>query len=130
MILGIGIDIIEIERIAKAIERRGNTFISRLFTINEQLSKKPINNTAVASDYLSIHYAGRFAAKEAVVKAFGTGFRGIDWKDIEILNDPLGKPLVRLADHIAERFNNPTLLISISHSKNTACAFCLWQDLR
>lgn len=123
MILGIGIDIVEVDRIAQAIERRGDAFISRLFTINEQLR---VSDTT--PDYAAIHYAGRFAAKEAVVKAFGTGFRGIDWKDIEIVNDPLGKPVVHLADHIAEKFNHPTLLLSISHSKTTACAFCLWQN--
>lgn len=122
MILGIGVDVIEIDRIAKAIERRGNPFISRLFTLDEQLKANTKSQEAAA-----VYYAGRFAAKEAVVKALGTGFRGIDWKDIEILNDSLGKPFVRLADDIRERFNSPSLLISISHSKNTACAFCLWQ---
>jgi holo-[acyl-carrier protein] synthase len=123
MIQGIGIDIIEVDRIAQAIQRQGDTFISRLFTINEQLQ---IDDAT--PEYVAQYYAGRFAAKEAVVKAFGTGFRGIDWKDIEITNDPLGKPCVQLADHIAKRFNHPTLLLSISHSKTTACAFCLWQN--
>jgi holo-[acyl-carrier protein] synthase len=122
MILGIGIDVIEIERIAKAIERRGNIFISRLFTLNEQQT-----GNARSQSSLVVYYAGRFAAKEAVVKALGTGFRDIDWKDIEILNDSLGKPVVHLEDHVAQKFNNPSLLISISHSKNPACAFCLWQ---
>src|SRR5205085_2833905 len=106
-----------------AIERRGNPFISRLFTSREQL-----HGEAYTQEYIASYYAGRFAAKEAVVKALGTGFRGIDWKDIEIISDSLGKPVACLSEPIAGRFGNPSLLISISHSKNTACAFCLWQD--
>ncbi|MBS0655767.1 MAG: holo-ACP synthase [Verrucomicrobia bacterium] len=123
MIQGIGIDVIEVDRIAQAIQRQGDVFISRLFTKNEQLQIAD-----ATPEYIAQYYAGRFAAKEAIVKAFGTGFRGIDWKDIEITNDPLGKPCVRLAEHVAVTFNHPTLLLSISHSKNTACAFCLWQS--
>jgi holo-[acyl-carrier protein] synthase len=122
MIKGIGIDIIEIERIAAAIKRRKEAFIERLFTENERLDTR-----SGTDEYLATHYAGRFAAKEAVTKALGTGFRGIDWKDIEIVNDELGKPSVILSFKIAERFSNPQLLISISHSKVHACAFCLWQ---
>ena len=87
MIKGIGIDIIEIDRIAKAIERKGAHFIERLFTRNEQPTASD-----VTAHYLATYYAGRFAAKEAVVKALGTGFRGITWLDIEILNDKLGNP--------------------------------------
>ena len=117
MIKGIGIDIIEIERIAKVIERRGTHFIKRIFTRNEERS----------GDHAITYYAGRFAAKEAVVKALGTGFRGISWQDIEILNDSLGKPYVTLAVDVARRFGSPELLISISHSKTSACAFCIWQ---
>ncbi|MBS0633829.1 MAG: holo-ACP synthase [Verrucomicrobia bacterium] len=118
MIKGIGTDIIEIERIAKAIERHGEEFINRLFTRNEQLPASARNPA---------YFAGRFAAKEAVVKALGTGFRGISWLDIEVLNDSLGKPYINLSPAIAKRFDNPELLITISHSKESAVAFCLWQ---
>ena len=123
MIKGIGIDIIEIDRIAKALARRGEHFTSRLFTPNERQKE-----ATCTPSYLAIYYAGRFAAKEAVVKALGTGFRGIDWQDIEILNDELGKPTVHLSPHISERFGNPNLLITISHSKIHASAFCVWQE--
>ncbi len=119
MIKGIGIDIIELDRIAKAIERQGQPFIERLFTLNEQ---KPQDASSVA------YYAGRFAAKEAIVKALGTGFRGISWHDIEILSDSLGKPYVTLSPQAQARFSNPQLLISISHSKTVATAFCIWQE--
>ena len=115
MIVGLGIDIIEIERVAFAIKRHGPVFIDRLFTKREQKSDS------------ATYYAGRFAAKEAVVKALGTGFRGIGWKDIEIVADTLGKPIVILAPHLQARFSNPQLHLSISHSKETACAFCIWE---
>lgn len=123
MIRGIGIDIIEIDRIANAIERRGGLFIERLFTRNEQLPFDP-----AAKRHQAAYYAGRFAAKEAVVKALGTGFRGITWQDIEVLKDSLGKPYINLSSHVAKRFDNPELLISISHCKTYACAFCTWQN--
>jgi len=114
MIKGIGIDIIEIDRIAKAIEKKG--FIERIFTRNERpKAAKPT------------FYAGRFAAKEAVVKALGTGFRGITWQDIEVLSDSLGKPYITLSPEVAKRFDNPQLLVTISHNKTSACAVCIWQ---
>lgn len=118
MIKGIGIDIIEIDRIAKAIERHGEHFVNRLFTRNEQL---PVSSQNPA------YFAGRFAAKEAIVKALGTGFRGISWLDIEVLNDSVGKPYVNLSPAIAKKFDSPQLLVTISHSKNNACACCIWQ---
>lgn len=127
MIKGIGIDIIEIDRIAKAIDRKGGLFIERLFTRNEQ-PPAPDTTSETTAKYLATYYAGRFAAKEAVVKALGTGFRGITWLDIEILNDNLGKPCVTLSPEIAKSFDHPQLLITISHCKSYASAFCLWQS--
>ncbi len=121
MIKGIGIDIIEIARIAKALNTWENTFIERLFTRNE------IRPSSSNASYQATYYAGRFAAKEAVVKALGTGFRGITWQDIEVLNDSVGKPYVNLSPDVAKKFDYPQLLITISHSKETACAFCIWQ---
>lgn len=123
MILGIGIDIIEIDRMAQVIQRQGKQFITRLFTVREQIPPEE----KVGEFFIAQHYAARFAAKEAVTKALGTGFRGIGWKDIEILKSSLGKPYVALSESIAERFSYPELLLSISHSKNNACAVCLWQ---
>lgn len=121
-ILGIGTDIIEIDRIAMSLKRHGNRFLDRIFTPKEQ---------EYASKFKHNHgtLAGRFAAKEAIAKALGTGIReDIGWKDIEILNDPLGKPCVFLADHLKKRFNHPNIIVSISHSKAYATAFAIWQS--
>lgn len=117
MIKGIGIDIIEINRIAKAIDKSPR-FIERIFTENE-ISILNKNNMKPAS------VAGFFAAKEAVVKALGTGLRDMKWKDIEILKDELGKPLVLLHNNAlktAYSRNINTILITISHSKENAVA--------
>lgn len=117
---GIGNDIIEIERMRKSIERHGQHFLNRLFTQREQdycyKYKDPVP-----------HFAGRFAAKEAIVKALGTGFGAqIQWHEIEILNDTLGKPLVFLSEAAQKHFESPTLLLSISHSEEYATAVALW----
>lgn len=117
MIKGIGLDIIEIDRIALAIERTKGRFIERLFTRNEIRPNAP-----------ATYYAGRFAAKEAVVKALGTGFRGITWQDIEVLSDSMGKPYVNLSPDIAKRFDHPQLLLTITHSKAYASSCCIWQS--
>ncbi|AGB40296.1 holo-(acyl-carrier-protein) synthase [Halobacteroides halobius DSM 5150] len=114
---GLGIDIIEIERIKKAIKKRAN-FKKRFFTEIEieycEEYKIPWS-----------HYAGRFAAKEAVVKALGTGFREFKWQDIEIINDNLGKPEVNLynqAQKIAHKKGIEEIMLSISHSRDYAVA--------
>ncbi len=110
MIFGTGIDIIEIERIQRAIDRWGEHFLKHVFTDKEieyvQEYKFPAQ-----------HYAVRFAAKEAVYKAIADN-QHIGWKDIEILNHPNGKPYCVCHD---ETFNHQ-ILISLSHSKNYAVA--------
>ena len=94
MILGIGTDIIEIDRISRAID---NTpmFLEKIFTKREieQLTRSKLRVESVA---------GNFAAKEAVSKALGTGVRGFNFKDIEVLRDELGKPVVEVSDKIKE----------------------------
>jgi holo-[acyl-carrier protein] synthase len=117
---GIGNDIIEIARMRQSIERHGQHFLNRLFTQREQdycfKFKDPIP-----------HFAGRFAAKEAIVKALGVGFGAqIQWHDIEVLNDELGKPVVSLSSSIEKQFDSPTLLVSISHSQENATAVAIW----
>ncbi|MCD5410543.1 MAG: holo-ACP synthase [Clostridiales bacterium] len=117
MIKGIGIDIVEVGRIKKAIEKN-DRFLSRLFTdceISLYISK--------GSKFTTI--AGSFASKEAVSKALGTGFRNIKWKDIEILNDKMGKPYVKLhnnAKDIAYSQDISEILITISHTRYNAVA--------
>lgn len=117
---GLGNDIIEIERIRLSIERHGQHFLNRLFTQNEQdycyKFKDPVP-----------HFAGRFAAKEAIAKALGTGFgTEVSWHDVEILGDEQGKPIVHLSEAAKRHFNNPRILVSISHSTSHATAVALW----
>ena len=122
MILGIGVDIIEIDRIAKAFERHGMRFLDRIFTKKEQ-------EYCLSHQSFAIHLAGRFAAKEAIAKALGTGITGTThFTDFEILNDPTGKPQVHLSSNLKAQFNNPNILISISHSKSHATGFAVWQQ--
>lgn len=120
MMKGIGNDIIEVERIKKNIERYGQRFLDRIYTKKEQ-------EYCLARKESSIHFAGRFAAKEAVVKALGSGFRdGISWLDVEILNDDQGKPSVFLSAGINQAFNHPHILVSISHCRAYATAIAIW----
>lgn len=119
-IKGIGNDIIEIKRMAQSIERHGQHFLNRLFTQREQdycyKHKDPVP-----------HFAGRFAAKEAIVKALGTGFGAhVGWHDIEVLNDEHGKPVVHLKPALEAQYGAGALLVSISHSADYATAFALW----
>jgi holo-[acyl-carrier protein] synthase len=122
MIRGIGTDIIEIKRIEKALERLGQRFLDRLFTPLEQHYCKQYKEAAN-------HFAGRFAAKEATVKALGTGIsEKMGWLDVEVWNDPAGKPHLRLSDKIQASLAlaglEPIALhLSISHCKEYATAF-------
>jgi holo-[acyl-carrier protein] synthase len=119
-ILGTGIDIVEVLRIAQMIEKHGELFITRVYTDHEI-------EYCSARKAATQHYAGRWAAKEAVLKALGTGWRrGISWRDIEIRNDAKGAPTVQLrggardvmtAAHIAK------LHVTISHCRNFAVAY-------
>lgn len=118
-IIGHGIDIVEIQDIKKLIERSGEHFETRFFTETEW--------SAVGSDANRIEYlAGRFAAKEAVLKAIGTGWsQGISWTDIEIQRLPIGKPSVVLysrCQEIAVELGITMWLLSISHTSSYAVA--------
>jgi len=110
MTLGIGIDIIEVRRLRQAVERWGQEFLNRIFTPEELANAKTRGS-------LYQHLAGRFAAKEAVFKAMGD--KGLNWKDVEILNDKDGKPHCLLLNG---KVNKVTVHISISHVKNYAVA--------
>ena len=116
MILGIGTDIVEISRITKAIKSRA--FLAKCFTEAEAARCNAGGVTAAEN------FAGYFAAKEAVAKALGTGFRGFVPRDIEIFHDDLGKPMVRLAEHISIPAN-AAIHISISHGKEHATAMAV-----
>lgn len=122
MIIGVGIDIIEIDRIEGAVKHNKN-FLHKLFTEKEV-------------EYFNAHgykiesIAGAFAAKEAISKALGTGFRGFGFKDIEILKDNKGKPEVILfnkAKALAESYGNYKVHLSISHNKSNAIAYAVME---
>lgn len=120
MIIGIGIDIVEIDRIERALNRNPR-FIDKLFCKNEIDYFKSKN---MRPEFI----AGKFAAKEAVAKALGTGFRGFDFRDIEIDKNALGKPLVILrgkAKKMNKKFDNYKIHLSISHSKENAIAYAV-----
>jgi holo-[acyl-carrier protein] synthase len=112
----LGVDIIEIERIEKAMERFGKRFLHRVYT-DAELSvcrNKPSR------------LAARFAAKEAVMKSLGTGTQGVGWREIEILHDAKGKPLVSLCGRARNRAKDlglGELAISLSDSRDYAVAF-------
>ncbi len=121
-IIGIGTDIVETLRIAQMIERHGELFLLRVFTPYEV-------EYCSARKAATQHYAGRWAAKEAVLKALGTGWsRGIAWRDIEVRNEIGGKPHVVLdggALDVSRRLGIEHLLISISHCRAYATAYAL-----
>lgn len=116
---GLGNDIIEISRMRKSIERHGLHLLNRLFTQKEQDYCYQYKDPAP-------HFAARFAAKEAIVKALGTGFGAkVHWHDIEIINDPLGKPEVFLSSFLKKEFHNPEILLSLSHCQEYATAVAI-----
>jgi len=119
LIVGLGLDIAEVDRIEAAIVRHGAPFLERLFTPKEVSYCEKHKNKFE-------RYAARFAAKEAAMKALGTGWsRGVRWRDIEIVREPSGKPTLRLegvARQIADRLGVKNISISITHSGNLALA--------
>ena len=121
-ILGIGTDIIECLRIAQMIERHGERFVSRVFT--------PLEIEYCASRRAATqHYAGRWAAKEAIMKALGTGWvRGVNWTDIEIRNEPGGKPTTAFRGGVRDLVASIGLtdvMLSISHCRTHAVAYAI-----
>lgn len=116
MFKGLGNDIIAVDRIENVINKRGQRFLDRTFTINEQQYCQKHKESVR-------HFAGRFAAKEAVAKALGTGFREeVDFLEIEIINDALGKPVVTLSPKLKDLVGDVSVHISISHCKEYATA--------
>ena len=124
-ILGVGVDIVENKRLKNSIKNKN--FISRLFTLLE------IKNSRLVKDK-SIYFSKKFAAKESFSKALGTGFRkGLNFKDIEILNNSLGKPYFRLSKKtkniISKNLKTKSfdLFLSISDEKEYSVAFTIIQ---
>lgn len=125
MIFGIGIDIIEIKRIQRSIEKFDNLFLNKIYTQTELdycFSKK--NKFQ--------HFAARFAAKEAIAKALATGWsKGFRWKDIEIFNEKSGMPNVILHGNL-EKFlgNDKSLKITMSHSEHYVTCFAIIYNIK
>lgn len=120
MIFGIGIDIIEIDRIKKSIEKFDKLFLNKIFTQIELDYCKSKKNKYQ-------HYAARFAAKEAIAKALATGWsKGFRWKDIEIYNEKSGMPNVKLSGNL-ESFlgEEKSLKITMSHSEHYVTCFAI-----
>ncbi|HEV8061215.1 MAG TPA: holo-ACP synthase [Gemmataceae bacterium] len=121
-IVGIGTDIVECLRIGRLIEQHGELFLSRVYTAREirycQERKRAIE-----------HFAGRWAAKEAILKCLGTGWsKGISWTDVEVRNDFSGQPRVLLcggAKDVTQTLRIKNILISISHCRAYATAYAM-----
>lgn len=125
MIRGIGVDIVEIARFRRFVDEGNTGLLERLFSDREQEA------CARRADPASC-YAARFAAKEAFLKALGTGLRGgIGWHDVEVVSDRLGKPGLHLSGHARQRFEEERLsasFLSISHDGGSAVAMVVLEE--
>jgi holo-[acyl-carrier protein] synthase len=125
MIVGTGVDIAEVDRIRESIERFGARFVERVYTASEIAYVERKKNRFE-------RYAARFAAKEAGMKAIGTGWRhGIRWQDFEVSNLPSGRPTLALhgvAAEFAQRMNVRHVSLSITHTAATAFAMVILED--
>ena len=125
MIVGLGVDIAEVHRIEAAIARRGEAFLRRVFTPAEIAYCERHRNRYE-------RYAGRFAAKEAAMKALGTGWRrGVRWVDIEVIRLPGGKPSLQLrgrAKEFADRLEVRNIALTITHTGDTALAQVIFES--
>ncbi|MDE3149491.1 MAG: holo-ACP synthase [Acidobacteriota bacterium] len=127
MILGSGIDLVEIERIQHSMDRFGRRFLDRVYTAAEQAYCLRKNHSAES-------FAARFAAKEAAAKALGTGIsQGVGWREIEVGREPGGRPNLRFhgrAATIAERLGVARAALSITHTGSLAMASVVLEDAR
>lgn len=119
MITGIGIDVIQNDRIRDSIQRFGDRFLNRIYT---EAEKEYCSKCAQPE----IHYAARFAAKEAAFKALGTGWAaGVKWKDVEVLKLPSGKPELHLHGEALTRATSAgakQFFVSLTHDQSVSCA--------
>lgn len=124
MIIGLGVDLAEVDRIQSAIERYGEIFLRRIFTPAERAYCDKFKNKYE-------RYAGRFAAKEAAMKALGTGWRrGVRWVDFEVVRGAGGKPTIALdgaAKAIAAQLGVKQVSLSITHTASQALAQVIFE---
>src|ERR1035437_3136412 len=125
MIVGSGIDLVEIRRIQQSVERFGQRFLDRVYTAAEQAYCLRKRQSAES-------LAARFAAKEAGAKALGTGIsRGVNWLEIEVTREPSGKPRLELTGRAAERARDlgvATVSLSLTYSKDVAFAVVIMES--
>ena len=126
MILSIGIDVVEVDRIERAVVRLGDRFLRRIYTQSEL-------DYCDARGPRAVHLAGRFAAKEAAMKALGTGWgSGVSWREFEILPSGGGAPRLELSGAALERFAQlgaTTSHLSISHTRGLAVAQAIFERI-
>lgn len=125
MIVGLGVDIAEVRRVEAAFRRHGDAFRKRIFTPAEIAYCERHRNKFE-------RYAGRFAAKEAAMKALGTGWRkGVRWVDVEVTRNGAGKPSIELhgrAKKVAEKLGVKNISLSITHTDETALAQVIFEN--
>jgi holo-[acyl-carrier protein] synthase len=125
LIVGLGVDIAEVGRIKAAIERHGEVFLRRVYTTREREYCERFKNKFE-------RYAGRFAAKEAAMKALGTGWaRGVRWVDVEVVRPKGGRPTMELAGEagkVAERLGVKNIALSITHTETQALAQVIFES--
>lgn len=125
MILGIGTDLAEVERIGKSVERFGDRFLNRVYTAHER-------SYAMRKANWAERLAARFAAKEAGMKAIGTGLSGgVSWQHFEVAHEPSGRPTLRLygvARAVADAMGVKKISVSLTHTKTTAFAVVILED--
>jgi holo-[acyl-carrier protein] synthase len=125
MILGIGSDLAEVERIGKSVERFGERFLTRIYTAQERAYAMRKANWAE-------RLAARFAAKEAGMKAIGTGLTsGVSWQHFEVANEPSGRPTLHLhgvALQVANAMGVKRISVSLTHTKTIAMAVVILED--
>jgi holo-[acyl-carrier protein] synthase len=124
MLIGTGVDLIEIERITHSIERFGDRFLHRVYTDPEIAYCRRKRSSAES-------FAARFAAKEAGAKALGTGIsRGVTWTEFEVKREPSGRPLLALsgrAEAMAKELGVRSISLSLTHTREMAMAMVLME---
>ncbi len=121
-VLGVGVDLVDVDRIRKSRENHGDHFLEKVFTEEER-------EYCLGMSDPDPHFAARFAAKEAVAKAFGTGIgEEVGWRSVSVSNEPGGAPIVKLDDQATNKLKaigGSHVLLSLSHLTNLAAAFAV-----
>lgn len=124
MIQGIGVDVVDVQRMKAVMAEQGSAFIDRIFTATEISYCK-------SKQYPEQHFAARFAAKEAVSKAMQIGWSGIfHWRDVEVVNQSSGAPRIILHNEAAASLKHSSVHLSLSHTENTVVALAVIESTK